>query len=31
VVCIDRLYFDAKGFIRPVKITRRGVERHPLR
>jgi beta-xylosidase len=31
VVCIDRLYFDAKGFILPVKITRRGVERHPLR
>lgn len=30
VVCIDRLYFDAKGLILPVKITRRGVERHPL-
>jgi len=31
VVCIDRLQFDARGFILPVKMTREGVARHPLR
>ena len=30
VVCIDELRFDAQGLILPVKITREGVERHPL-
>jgi beta-xylosidase len=30
VVCIDRLEFDARGFIRPVRITREGVPAHPL-
>jgi len=25
VTCIDRMYFDEKGFIQPVKITKRGV------
>jgi hypothetical protein len=24
VVCIDKMYFDEKGFIKPVKITRQG-------
>lgn len=31
VVCIDLLEFDARGFILPVKMTREGVARHPLR
>lgn len=31
VVCIDRLEFDASGRILPVKMTREGVARHPLR
>jgi uncharacterized protein YfaT (DUF1175 family) len=26
VVCIDKLYFDDKGLIKPVKITTEGVE-----
>lgn len=30
-VSIDRLHFDARGLIQPVKITRRGVKQHPLR
>ncbi len=30
VTCIDRLYFDAQGGIKPVRITREGVERQPL-
>lgn len=30
VVCIDRLYFDEKGYIQPVKITFEGVPRRPL-
>jgi beta-xylosidase len=25
VTCIDKMYFDAKGFIQPVKITKEGV------
>ncbi len=28
--CIDRLYFDEKGAIKPVKITVDGVKAHPL-
>ena len=31
VVCIDRLEFDPQGRILPVKMTRQGVEPHPLR
>jgi beta-xylosidase len=31
VICIDRLLFDDKGFIKPVVITTRGVESHPVR
>jgi hypothetical protein len=30
VVCIDRMEFDAQGFIKPVKITFEGVERVKL-
>ncbi|WP_333821183.1 glycoside hydrolase family 43 protein [Ohtaekwangia sp.] len=26
VTCIDRMYFDEQGYIKPVKITREGVE-----
>lgn len=29
--CIDRLYFDEKGAIKPVKITVEGVEARPLK
>lgn len=29
--CIDRMYFDEKGFIRPVKITNEGVEAKKIR
>jgi beta-xylosidase len=29
--CIDRLYFDENGFIKPVKMTFDGVLRHPLK
>ena len=28
--CIDRMYFDERGFIKPVKITVEGVGRRPL-
>lgn len=31
VTCIDRLYFDEKGLIKPVKITNEGVEKRPLK
>jgi beta-xylosidase len=31
MTCIDELRFDEKGFIRPVKITFRGVKKHKLR
>lgn len=31
VTCIDHLYFDEKGFIKPVKITNEGVEKRTLR
>ncbi len=31
VVCIDRMYFDARGLIKPVLITNQGVAAHPLR
>ncbi len=27
VVCIDRMYFDEKGFIQPIKMTKEGVEK----
>jgi inosine-uridine nucleoside N-ribohydrolase len=30
VTCIDRMEFDDQGLIRPVRITREGVELHPL-
>ncbi len=30
VTCIDRLYFDAQGGIKPVRITHEGVGRQPL-
>ncbi len=30
VTCIERLYFDDNGFIKPIKITNKGVERSPL-
>ncbi len=29
--CIDRMYFDDKGFIKPVKITKEGVKANPLK
>lgn len=31
VTCIDRLYFDEDGFIKPVKMTFEGVEPSPLK
>lgn len=31
VVCIDKMEFDKKGFIVPVKITMEGVKKNPLR
>jgi len=31
VTCIDELLFDSKGFIQPVKITKAGVQRDPLK
>lgn len=31
VTCIDKLSFDADGFIQPVKITNHGVSRHVLK
>ena len=30
VVCIDKMYFDAKGFIKPVVITKEGVDKFRL-
>ena len=30
VTCIDEMHFDEQGFIRPIKITREGVESLPL-
>lgn len=30
VVCIDEMYFDKNGFIKPVKITNEGVKEVPL-
>ena len=29
--CIDRMYFDKDGFIKPVKITKEGVKANPLK
>ena len=31
VVCIDKMYFDKKGFIKPVQITNEGVEQERLK
>ncbi len=31
VTCIDKLVFDSKGLIQPVRITKEGVERNVLR
>ncbi len=31
VTCIDEMHFDEKGFIKPVKITREGVNKEPLK
>jgi hypothetical protein len=31
VTCIDRMYFDEKGFIKPVKITAKGVAPQEIR
>lgn len=31
VVCIDKMYFDAKGFIKPVVITKDGVEKFTIK
>ena len=31
VVCIDKMYFDEKGFIKPVKITFEGVVKTKLK
>jgi beta-xylosidase len=30
VVCIDKMYFDSQGFIKPVIITKEGVDRNVL-
>ena len=30
VVCIDEMFFDEKGYIKPIVITNEGVESHPL-
>jgi hypothetical protein len=30
VTCIDRMYFDEKGLIQPIKITKEGVEKRTL-
>jgi hypothetical protein len=31
VVCIDRMYFDEKGFIKPIKITNEAVGKIKLK
>ncbi len=31
VTCMDRMYFDEQGFIKPVIITRKGVEKRTIR
>ncbi|GEO06273.1 hypothetical protein AAE02nite_39370 [Adhaeribacter aerolatus] len=31
VTCIDKMYFDEKGLIKPIKITNEGVARKPLK
>ncbi len=31
VTCIDEMHFDEKEFIKPVKITREGVNKEPLK
>lgn len=30
VTCVDRMYFDENGLIKPIKITKEGVPPHPL-
>jgi len=30
-VCIDKMYFDKKGFIKPVIITKEGVEKNVIK
>ena len=30
VVCIDEMFFDENGYIKPIVITNEGVESHPL-
>lgn len=31
VTCIDRMYFDEQGLIKPIQITHEGVEKRPLK
>jgi hypothetical protein len=31
VTCIDQMFFDDRGFIKPVKITQEGVAKQPLK
>lgn len=31
VTCIDRMYFDEQGYIKPIQITNEGVEKHPIK
>ncbi len=31
VVCIDRMFFDKNGFIKPIKMTNEGVAAYPLK
>jgi beta-xylosidase len=31
ITCIDRMYFDKKGFIKPVKITNKGVKKYVIK
>jgi beta-xylosidase len=31
VTCIDRMYFDEQGYIKPIQITNEGVEKHSIK
>lgn len=31
VTCIDRMYFDEQGYIKPIQITNEGVDKHPIK
>jgi beta-xylosidase len=31
VTCIDQMYFDEQGYIKPIQITNEGVEKHPIK